>query len=316
MRDLIEISLKIKPKFLFKPKQMAALPGVTKKDREVIKYSGIEFYTNQKLRNKFMTSMMRFTPTKSHDTLIKLINKKKLIPAFLTKSTFDWYVKNSLDPEQDEHQFHGVLGFYTPKTNTIFILIDVGYKVLGWVPDKHLCAVTLHEAMHFAAKKDSRKFLQINIKAFYDYYSEFLKIVYETRNVDKKALVEWITYIHRFETSKGKVNLNMKDYTGKIVAAIKDHTKLSNKDIDIRNSYLWSYVVGTYSNSGSQQMNIIRKYRNIYSALMDAYKKAFGFTARTLAYQELFTSSEVICILASMELGKNKYVSDSLDIIV
>ena len=101
-----------------------------------------------------------------------------------------------------------------------------------------------------------------------------------------------------------------------MVAAIKEYTKLPEKDIQDRNNYIWSYVAGTFGSSGNQQMNVIRKYRNVYVALMQSYKKAFGFQARTLAYQEMFTPSEVICILASMELGKNRYVSDSLDIIV
>ena len=305
--DLKEISFK------FKPKQMAALPGVTKKDREIIRYNNVDFYTNETLRQKFIISLMKHTPAKSHKVIEKMINQKVLIPAFMTKSTFQWYVKNKLDPEQD-NKFGGVLGFYIPNAKKIFVLIDAGYKVLGWVPDAHLAAVTLHECMHMAAKIDPRKFLRINIKPYFEFYSEFLKFVYNTKAVNREAVVEWVTYIHSFEIGKGK--LNKDEYSKRMVAAIKEYTKLSEKDIQDRNNYIWSYVAGTFGSSGNQQMNVIRKYRNVYVALMQSYKKAFGFQARTLAYQEMFTPSEVICILASMELGKNRYVSDSLDIIV
>ena len=181
--DLKEISFK------FKPKQMAALPGVTKKDREIIRYNNVDFYTNETLRQKFIISLMKHTPAKSHKVIEKMINQKVLIPAFMTKSTFQWYVKNKLDPEQD-NKFGGVLGFYIPTAKKIFVLIDAGYKVLGWVPDAHLAAVTLHECMHMAAKIDPRKFLRINIKPYFEFYSEFLKFVYNTKAVNREAVVE------------------------------------------------------------------------------------------------------------------------------
>ena len=300
--------------FKFKPKRMAALPGITKKDREVITHNGVDFYTNEVLRQKFIISLMKHTPVKSHKTISDLVNKKILYPAFMTKSTFQWYTRYSIDPEQD-NEMSGVLGFYNPSTKKIFILIDAGYSVIGWVSDKHLAAVTLHECMHMAAKTNPTKFLRTNIKAYNDYYSEFLKFVFSTKSVNQKGLLDWIIYMHKFETSPNSSNLKKDDYLNKIKAAVKGHTKLSDEDIDDRCSYIWAYLVGTHASSGSQQMNTIRKFKNVYIALMESYKKAFRFTARTLAYQELFTPSEVICILASMELGKNKYVSNSLDII-
>ena len=300
--------------FKFKPKQMASLPGITKKDREIIKYDGVEFYTNEKLRQKFILSLMKHTPTKSHNTIIKLINKKTIIPAFLTKSTFSWYVKNQLDTEQDD-KMSGVRGFYSPRTKKIFILIDAGYKVLGWVPDQYLAGVTLHECMHMAAKVDPKKFLTTNIKPLYDYYSTFLDQVFITgKKFDREKVVKWIDYMYNFEIGKGKLSAG--DYGMLIHNSVRPNTKLSKEEMINRVKYIIRYAFNTYGAGGSKLMNVIRENINVYRALMQSYKVAFRFTPRTLAYQELFTPSEVICILATMELGTNKYVSDSLDIIL
>lgn len=308
LEDLKEISFK------FKPKQMAALPGITKKDREVVKFSGVDFYTNENLRQKFIMSLMKHTPVKVHTTIEKLVEKKIIIPAFLTKSTFSWYVKNKLDPEQDD-KMSGVRGFYIPKEKKIFVLIDAGYKVLGWVPDQYLAGVTLHECMHMAAKKDPKKFLQVNIKPLYDYYSTFLDYVFITnKNIDKADVVKWITYLYGFETRKN--GLASGEYGTLIDKAVKSHTQLEHKEMVNRIIHIIKYTFGTYGANGSKLMNIIREQSNVYRALMTSYIKAFGFRPRTLAYQELFTPSEVICILATMELGKNRYVSDTLDILL
>lgn len=308
LENLKEINFKFQ-------KTMAALPGITKQDREIVKHDGVEFYTNEKLRQKFIMSLMKHTPVKSHDTISKLVNKKTLIPAFLTKSTFDWYKKNAFDPDQD-NVMSGVLGFYLPKTGKIFVLIDAGYKVLGWVPDSHLAAVTLHECMHMAAKVDPKKFMRVNVKAFHQYYSEFLEFVFEAKGTNQKELLDWIMYIHQFETSNRNASFKSQDYMGKMAKAIEGKTKLTPDEIKQRTIYTWNYLVGTYGAHGSKLISTVRKYVNIYKALHVSYRRAFGFVARTLPYQELFTSSEVICILASMELGKSKYVSDSLDIIL
>jgi len=308
LEDLKEINFK------FKPKQMAALPGVTKKDREIITYNGVEFYTNEILRQKFIMSLMKHTPPKAHNTIEKLVNEKKLIPAFLTSSTFDWYRKNKSDTEQDG-KFNGVLGFYSPTEKRIFILIDAGYKVLGWVPDEHLAGVTLHEAMHMAAKVDPKKYAQVNIKPWYDYYNTFLDQVFITNGkIDKRAVVEWVTYLYGFETRKH--GLSGGDYGMLIEKAVKPHTQLSHNEMVNRIVQIIKYAFGTYGAHGNQLIRVIKDYITVYRFLKISYRKAFGWEARTLAYQELFTPSEVICILASMELGKNKYVSDSLDIIL
>lgn len=300
--------------FKFKPKQMAALPGVTKKDREVVKYDGVDFYTNEKLRQKFILSLMKHTPAKSHKTIIKLINKKKIIPAFLTSSTFSWYLKNALDPEQDD-KMTGVRGFYTRSAKKIFILIDAGYKVLGWVSDRYLAAVTLHECMHMASNSDPKKFLQTNIKPLYDYYSTFLDLVFITgTNFDRKNVVKWIDYIYKFESGKG--HLAPKEYGKLIEDIVKPNTKLDKEEMENRINHIIGHAFKTFNADGARLIGAIRQYINVHRALMYAYTKAFGFRPQTLAYQELFTPSEVICILATMELGSNKYVSDTLDIIL
>lgn len=300
--------------FKFKPKQMAALPGVTKKDREIVKFDGVDFYTNEILRQKFIMSLMKHTPTKTHATIEKLVAKKIIIPAFLTKSAFSWYVKNKLDPEQDD-KMSGIRGFYIPSKKKIFVLIDAGYKVLGWVPDQYLAGVTLHECMHMAAKKDPQKFIQTNIKPLYDYYSTFLDYIFITnKNIDKKDVIKWITYMYGFETRKN--GLSSGEYGLLIDNSVRAHTQLEKKEMINRTIHIIKYAFGTYGASGSKLMNVIREHPNVYKSLMISYIKAFGFRPRTLAYQELFTPSEVICILATMELGKNRYVSDTLDILL
>lgn len=308
LENLKEISFK------FQPKRMAALPGITKQDREIIKYGGVDFYTNEKLRQKFIMSLLKHTPTKAHKTIIDLINKKIIIPVFLTKSTFSWYLKNQRDPEQDE-KFSGVYGFYTIKDKKIFILIDAGYKVLGWVPDHHLAGVTLHECMHMASKKNPTKFMRVNAVPLYKYYSVFLNYVFLMKDDDKKTILDWILYIHGFEIQKH--GLDGKKYREKLMAAAKaSRSTLSDEEIENRAKYITSYAFGTYGVDESKLLSIIRSYKNVYHGLMIAYQKAFRFRAKTTAYQELFTVSEVICMLASMELGKNRYVSDSLDILL
>jgi hypothetical protein len=76
------------------------------------------------------------------------------------------------------------------------------------------------------------------------------------------------------------------------------------------------YVSGLFKAEGKSQMrSIIEKNKGVYDSLHTAYTKSFGFRAATTPFQELYFPSEVICMLASMELGKNKYVANTLAII-
>lgn len=299
--------------FKFDPKHMAALPSITKKDREIIMYDGVKFYTNEILRQRFILSLMKNTPSKSHKTITKLVNKKIIIPAFLTKSTLSLYFKRKKDKEQDK-KFEGVLGFYDPVTKKIFVLIDAGYRVVGWVPDKHLTAVTLHECMHMAIIKNPNKFLTTNIRPLYDYYSEFLKGMFRLKNIEKRPVVEWINYIFKFET--GKNPLQAKEYGNRIITAVKSNTSMSDDELLTKTLHIIKYLLGTYGQSPDKIFATIRQYKRVHVELFNAYRTAFKFVPNTTPYQELYLVSEVICILASTELGNNKYVSDSLDIIL
>ncbi|RLD66651.1 MAG: hypothetical protein DRI84_04355 [Bacteroidetes bacterium] len=299
--------------FKFKPKQMAALPGVTRQDREVIRYGGTDFYTNEKLRQKFIMSLLKTTPTKAHQTIINLVSDKIIIPAFLTSSTFSYYMKHGTDAEE-ESNFSGVYGFYSIRDKKIFVLIDAGYKLLGWVPDRHLAAVTLHECMHMVAKKNPTKFMRINIVPLFKYYAKFLELIFEMNGNDKKTITDWIMYIQGFEIKKNELKADV--YAKKILKAVKPYTNQTDEQIDVRLTYIVNFTFGTYGTNGSKLVNVIAKYPVIYHKLMMTYQQAFRFKAKTTAYQEMFTVSEVICILASMELANNRYVSDSLDILL
>ena len=74
--------------------------------------------------------------------------------------------------------------------NTIIVLIDTSYKILTWVPDKHLASVTLHECMHMAAEKNQTKFTRINIVPLHQYYSNFLDITFDMKGNDKKSILD------------------------------------------------------------------------------------------------------------------------------
>lgn len=302
--------------FKFKPKQMAALPGITKKDREVVKYSGVDFYTNEKLRRKFISSLMKHTPTKSHKTIIKLIEKKIIIPVFLTKSTFSFFRKHHRKAEEQNDKFSGVYGFYTIGDKKIFILIDAGYRVLGWVPDFFLAGVTLHECMHMAAIKNPIKFMKANTIPVYQYYSAFLDYIFYTKDSDKKTILNWIMYIYGFECGINK--MTAENYENKLITAAKaSKSVLSDEEIAIRAEIIFTFTVGTYQSTSAAFVSMVRKYPQVYNGLMKAYEKAFKFKViRTTAHQELTCISEVIGMLAVMELGGNKYVSNSLDILL
>jgi hypothetical protein len=306
--DLKEINFK------YDMTEMATLPGITKQDREVIHYGGTDFYTNEKLRQKFILTLLKNTPSKSHKKIIELVNKKIIIPAFLTKSTLSYYLKNIFGRTRADDKFSGVYGFYAIKDKKIFVLIDTGYKILTWVPDRHLAAVTLHECMHMAEKKDPVKFMKVNAVPLYKYYSTFLDTIFDMKNNNKTSVLDWILYIRGFENKQHSLEVN--EYANKILKAVKPYSKLPNGKIDIQIDNIITYAFKSYDANSSMLTRLIREYSHIYLALMNAYEKVFKFRAITTAYQELFTISEVICMLATMELGKNKYVSDTLDILL
>jgi hypothetical protein len=309
--DLKEINFK------YTQNEMATTPGITKKDREVIKYGGVEFYTNEKLRQKFIMTLLKNTPTKSHKTIIKLINEKIIIPAFLTKSTLSYYLKHfftSQETQEKKNKFYGAYGFYAIKDKKIFVLIDTGYKILTWVPDHHLAAVTLHESMHMAAKQDPTKFMRVNVVPLYQYYSNFLGKIFDMKGNDKKSILDWVMYIQGYESNKHTLKLDV--YSDKILKAVKPYSKLSESEIEEKVSQIVHYTFKTHGANSSELRNTIRSYPNVYYSLMGAYQKAFKIKVDTIAYQELFTVSEVLSMLATTELGKNKYVSNTLDIIL
>lgn len=258
---------------------------------------GVKFYSSDKLKERFVQA---FAKSSKGDHLVKeieiLVNKKLILPCYLSKNLFS-FIKNKIfaGPEKN------ILGFYNIDEKVVIVLIENKVSIFGTAANNQVVSTTLHESMHLAAGQNFSSFVRVfnrNLKLF---YSEFIQDYFEIENVDGKKIDDLIKQLMIFER-RGPyyVNKELANYFRLLSSLFMEDSKLEQGDFQIRLTNLIVSLKLVILHLPTFIKNI-RKYAMIITSLNRAYERAFkGRNIYSTPIQELFSLSEVACVLAEM----------------
>jgi len=286
-----------------KQKKFIATPGITKKDREEVRVDGNMFFTNEKLRQKVITSVKKKLPKTQSTKIEKLINDKKIIPLFMTKSLWD-YFRNRYE---HENYRRGLRGFVHNKNKNVYLIMDSMAMRGGIFSDKLLTDVILHELVHVAFDNDTKKYLQINMPILTAYYRELFSIILD---VPKKT--ESINVIQQIILVLAKQEKNRYTRFKELVSALDKLAKystLEEKEYDKKGEAYLDYIESHIHNKNLKNR---RMFPEIHAALSKAFRNAYN----TLDYdsapdQRAYITSEVVATLAMVK-PKSKFVTQTI----
>ena len=258
---------------------------------------GSKFYTSEKLKESFVTAFRKSSRGKDiADDIQTMVEKGRIVPCYKHKGLVKFFAKRLFGKENKD-----ILAMYYIAERVIIVLIDNNISIFGTASNNELVSTTMHESMHLAAGKNLRKFLSIFtpiLRVFYgNYFTDIFNLKSKPKDLDKV-----IGFMSLLDTPAGRSNLNkyLTKYFYMIESAFKPYTGLSE---GLFMQTLTDYIVAIkISNMNFNAFRrVYSKYSNFLNAINRAYKKSFGKrNVVTGVYQEMYSVSEVICVLAEL----------------
>jgi hypothetical protein len=177
------------------------------------------------------------------------------------------------------------------------------------IPQKWIVNTSLHEVIHLAAFQSPQKFWSINISLYTKYYAHFYKLLFESRLYDKERFKKFVEKLLNDEFQSDYIY--PETYFKLLGDAFKDYTVLPEHAFHSRLKLLWRSIVETVEISDK-----IYHYNLVYALLRKTYRDLFkGMDYTAGVGQELYNSSEIICILSTIN-PEHPNVIKSLKLIV
>lgn len=262
-----------------------------------LKIGGSKFYTSEKLKESFITAFRKSSRGKDiADDIQTMVEKGTIVPCYKTKGLLKFFVKRMFGKEDKD-----ILAMYYIAEKRIIILIDNNISIFGTASNNELVSTTMHECMHLAAGKNLRKFLSTFSPLLRKYYGNFFKEIFNLKSTPKD-LDKVIGFMSVLDTAIGRSNINksLTKYFYLIESAFKPYTALEEPTFM---RILTDYIVAIkiINLNFNAFVRVYRKYSNFLNALSRAYKSSFGKrNTITGIYQELYSVSEVICVVAEL----------------
>lgn len=259
---------------------------------------GSKFYTSEKLKESFVTAFRKSSRGKDiADDIQTMVEKGIVVPCYKYKGLIKFFVNRMFGNPQDRD----IMAMYYIAEKRIIVLIDNNISIFGTASNNELVSTTMHECMHLAAGKNLRKFLAIFtpfLRKFYeDYFTEIFNLKSKPKDLDKV-----IGFISVIDTPAGRQNINksLTKYFYLLKSAFQPYTAL---DEQMFTRTLTDYIVAIkiLNLNFRAFKRVYNKYAHFLNALNRAYKTAFGKrNTITGVYQEMFSVSEVICVVAEL----------------
>ena len=260
---------------------------------------GSKFFTSEKLKESFVTAFRKSSRGKDIANDIQtMVEKGTIVPCYKHKGLVKFFMKRMFGSPQDKD----IMAMYYIEQKQILILIDNNISIFGTASNNELVSTTMHECMHLAAGKNLRKFLSIFTPFLRKFYGEFFTEIFNLKSLPKKELDKVIGFISILDTPAGRANINrsLTRYFNILETAFKPHTAL---DEELFMKALTDYIVAIkiINLNFNAFRRVYSKYSHLLNALGRSYKKAFGKSNTiTGMYQEMFSVSEVICVVAEL----------------
>lgn len=254
--------------------------------KKVDTIGNVSLQSSQSLVKKLIKALKDQVPNIS-DSISGLIKNQIIMPVFVSKGTVSLFIHKLFAEPIDK----GIVGFYEPEKNKIYIILDNNANFLSWASNKQLSEVVIHEIMHYAMQNYEKTAFNKFEDELNKYYKNFF--LHFDKNVKEKQISEFIKYlldiIEMNEKFEGKIN--KKEYKQKL-----------EKVIDEEDANLITNTVSKYlenSNKFIREVQSNGESKEVVIALLKSYVDSFELKPETLAIQELLFPSEVICILSS-----------------
>lgn len=267
-------------------------------------FKPVPIYSSYKVEQKLIEIIENDRTTRPYTKILeKLIEEKKIIMGYMEPGKFRFLFKNALNIISLITPIKGsnaVLGWYIPKYDRIYIILDDNVDLIG-NERFSISGVILHELCHMASYHSrATRFLTNNkkdINNFYNHFiSEYIQYINNKYNLDNSLkltsdlnLIEsTITNpLHEYELNF--FSLNPQERTNEFLkiwsVLFNDYPK------EDRIEYTKPLIHFAF-NSRKSERDIIHKI------LIDSYKKTQGVTStiHSYVYQELMAPSEIIAI--------------------
>lgn len=260
---------------------------------------GSKFYTSEKLKESFITAFRKSSRGKDiADDIQAMVEKGTILPCYKHKGLVKFFARKVFGKSEDKD----IMAMYYIEEKRIIVLIDNNISIFGTASNNELVSTTMHECMHLAAGKNLRKFLTLFSPFLRKYYEVFFTEIFNLKTLPKKELDKVIGFMSLLDTPAGRGNINksLTQYFNIIQSSFKPYTGLPE---DLFMKTLTDYIVAIkiINLNFNAFRRVYNKYSHFISSLSRAYKTAFGKrNTITGVYQELFSVSEVICVVAEL----------------
>lgn len=272
--------------------------------KKVVKVDDIELYTSDSLIKRFTAAIAENEILKNFSSQIaRLVAAGKLTPCYVNRRLLkflSWKVFSSL---YEQHNYRYILAFFDTLTDKVYVIIDNNVSFFGFVSNKHLGRLIIHELCHMASAKPWRAFNKLFFKDLVIFYKNFFEDLFQIQNIDEKEVADYLSDILRIR--KDAVNVDYHKAAKRVEKFINLLRKKYKVDPDgsVKNIFLYLYSVVVRRPPGF--VSELIKHKFILVSLIRSYKKSFGFVY-TGAFQELYEPSEVISVYSSKAAPKEK----------
>jgi hypothetical protein len=277
--------------------ELFALPFAPEK---VATLNGMELYSSENLREKYINAMYKISKVKPvAPDIERLIEQGKVVPCWINKGIFRLAIFKKLAPYSDQ----GIAGFFTPKSKQVFILMDNNIK-WGFAKDKVLSNLMLHELMHMASDKFKNQFIGMFFGEFVKYYNALFSEIFKTGENNITNETKMITrYLFKNFEYKDSTSSEIEKYVKLVNTSFRAKSSLSETEFTRVLTDFYHYIKLYFKDLNSLHQQI-RKFSHIYSGLTKGYTNGLDvINNMSFCSQELFYPSEIIAMYIELYKG-------------
>jgi len=279
-------------------------------------FNSLRLFTSKSLKKSYVDGISSTSKMSSvSDKISKLVDNELIIPCFLTKGIISTILfkmfptdRARTDEQYFREEMRNVFGFYESGSKKIYVMISNQINKFGFANNDKLASVTIHEAAHMAAARNSSKFMTSFCNILIDYYRIYFSYIFSLEGNNDQLIENIIQFLFaKFERSTHVTTNGLKQYR-ELIMGFKDASTADNFETIVKSFFV---AITVFTKSTSQFVKNINKFQGITSALQMSYDGVFhGRDAGNIAIQELLFPSEVIAI--GSEIGNNKSIINNI----
>ncbi len=275
----------------------------------LLKIDGHPIYTSKGLRESFVKALTKHPVLRQHIGLMtKLVNKKILNPGWQSKGFIQVLKRSIKTPKQDKI----TVAFYVPRTGKIFIIIDNNTNWYLHYPNELLTETVIHEFCHKFSHEKASSFWTMYKDELTTFYVNFFRSLFsippekDLRKICQKY-AKLLLVLFEQKTTKTKTIGQALTRMKKFLVVMAKNSPLPDVDEVVEKHFKLIFDLFKATNT-QRLLNVLQENIGIIIHLYKAYIKMGLATGNSLHFQELYSPSEVICILSQEGIAMDKWI--------